>query len=68
MANAVACLKAGADAVKLEGGARVRDLIKRMTEAGIPVLAHVGMTPQSMTAHNNSDNDDWMILFMLLPP
>lgn len=51
MANAVACLKAGADAVKLEGGARVCGLIKRMTEAGIPVLAHVGMTPQSVNAY-----------------
>ena len=51
MANAVACLKAGADAVKLEGGARVCGLIKRLTEAGIPVLAHVGMTPQSVNAY-----------------
>ena len=51
MTNAVACLKAGADAVKLEGGARVCGLIRRMTEAGIPVLAHVGMTPQSVNAY-----------------
>ena len=51
MSNAVACLKAGADAVKLEGGARVCGLIRRMTEAGIPVLAHVGMTPQSVNAY-----------------
>ena len=51
MANAVAILKAGADCVKLEGGARVCGLIKRMTEAGIPVLAHVGMTPQSVNAY-----------------
>ena len=51
MANAVACLKAGADAVKLEGGARVAGLIRRMSEAGIPVLAHVGMTPQSVHAY-----------------
>ena len=51
MANAVACLKAGADAVKLEGGARVSGLIRRMSEAGIPVLAHVGMTPQSVNAY-----------------
>lgn len=51
MANAVACLKAGADAVKLEGGARVCGLIRRMTEAGIPVLAHVGMTPQSVNGY-----------------
>ena len=51
MANAVACLKAGADGVKLEGGARVCGLIRRMTEAGIPVLAHVGMMPQSVNAY-----------------
>ena len=51
MANAVACLKVGADAIKLEGGARVCGLIRRMTEAGIPVLAHVGMTPQSVNAY-----------------
>jgi len=51
MANAVACLQAGADAVKLEGGTRVCGLIRRMTEAGIPVLAHVGMTPQSVNAY-----------------
>ena len=51
MKNAVACIKAGADAIKLEGGARVCGLIRRMTEAGIPVLAHVGMTPQSVNAY-----------------
>jgi 3-methyl-2-oxobutanoate hydroxymethyltransferase len=51
MANAVACLKAGADAVKLEGGASVCGLIGRMTAAGIPVLAHVGMMPQSVNAY-----------------
>ena len=51
MANAVACLTAGADAIKLEGGARVAGLVRRMTEAGIPVLAHVGMTPQSVNAY-----------------
>ena len=51
MKNAVDCLKAGADGVKLEGGAHVCGLIRRMTEAGIPVLAHVGMTPQSVNAY-----------------
>jgi 3-methyl-2-oxobutanoate hydroxymethyltransferase len=51
MANAVACLKAGADAVKLEGGATVCGLIRRMTDSGIPVLAHVGMMPQSVNAY-----------------
>lgn len=51
MANAVKCLQAGADAVKFEGGASVAGLIRRMTDAGIPVLAHVGMTPQSVNAY-----------------
>jgi len=51
MQNAVLLLKAGADCVKLEGGVRVAKLIKRMTEAGIPVLAHVGMTPQSVNEY-----------------
>ena len=51
MENAVRIIKAGADAVKLEGGARVCGLIRRMTEAGIPVLAHVGMTPQSVNSY-----------------
>ena len=51
MRNAVAILKAGADAVKLEGGASVAKLIRRLTAAGIPVLAHVGMTPQSVNAY-----------------
>ena len=51
VANAVAILKAGADAVKLEGGASVCGLIRRLAAAGIPVLAHVGMTPQSVNAY-----------------
>lgn len=40
----------GADAVKLEGGHRVCPQIRAMVEAGIPVCAHVGMTPQSVNA------------------
>ena len=51
MRNAIAVIKAGADAVKLEGGATVAGLIKRLTSAGIPVLAHVGMTPQSVNSY-----------------
>lgn len=49
--NAVALVKAGADAVKLEGGSSVCGLIRRLTAAGVPVLAHVGMTPQSVNAY-----------------
>ena len=51
MRNAVELIKSGADAIKLEGGARVCHLIKRMTDAGIPVIAHVGMTPQSVNSY-----------------
>ncbi len=51
MSNAVKCIQSGADAVKLEGGVRVESLIRRMTSAGIPVLAHVGMTPQSVNEY-----------------
>jgi 3-methyl-2-oxobutanoate hydroxymethyltransferase len=37
----------GADAVKLEGGARMAGAISAITDAGIPVLGHIGLTPQS---------------------
>ena len=40
----------GCNAVKLEGGAAVKDQIKAITDAGIPVVAHIGMTPQSVNA------------------
>ena len=42
--------EAGANAVKLEGGASVCDRIRAITACGIPVCAHVGMTPQSCNA------------------
>jgi 3-methyl-2-oxobutanoate hydroxymethyltransferase len=38
----------GASAVKLEGGSNIVDAISRMTEAGIPVMGHLGLTPQSI--------------------
>ena len=40
----------GGNAVKLEGGAAVTEQIKAITDAGIPVVAHIGMTPQSVNA------------------
>lgn len=40
--------EAGAHAVKLEGGHRIAALVRRLTEAGIPVMGHLGMTPQSV--------------------
>ncbi|MCL2580018.1 MAG: 3-methyl-2-oxobutanoate hydroxymethyltransferase [Oscillospiraceae bacterium] len=42
--------EAGANAVKLEGGQSVCPQIKAIVEAGIPVMAHLGMTPQSVNA------------------
>ncbi len=38
----------GAHAVKLEGGAEIRESVERILSAGIPVLGHLGLTPQSI--------------------
>jgi 3-methyl-2-oxobutanoate hydroxymethyltransferase len=49
--NAMRFVKdAGAEAVKVEGGERRLELIVRLTEAEIPVMGHVGLTPQSLNA------------------
>ncbi|HEU5014518.1 MAG TPA: 3-methyl-2-oxobutanoate hydroxymethyltransferase [Roseiflexaceae bacterium] len=40
--------EAGAQAVKLEGGAAVAPIVRRLVDLGIPVVAHIGFTPQSV--------------------
>jgi 3-methyl-2-oxobutanoate hydroxymethyltransferase len=46
--SATKFLKAGAHAVKIEGGGRISETVKVMVEAGIPVMGHIGLTPQSV--------------------
>lgn len=49
MYNAARFLKeTGCTAVKLEGGSEVCELVQKLTQAGIPVVAHIGLTPQSV--------------------
>ena len=55
--------EAGAQAVKLEGGREMADTVRAITRAGIPVVAHIGLTPQSIHAmgtyrmHGKSDGE-----------
>ncbi len=48
--NAGKLMKLGADCVKMEGGLGIMDKIKAVTEIGIPVMAHIGLTPQTAAA------------------
>ena len=49
VANAVRFVKAGADAVKLEGAGPMVPRVRAIVGAGIPVMGHLGLTPQSAT-------------------
>ncbi|MDH5640398.1 MAG: 3-methyl-2-oxobutanoate hydroxymethyltransferase [Nitrospira sp.] len=49
--NAGRFLQAGAHAVKLEGGAAMAERIEAMSTVGIPVIGHLGMTPQSVNQY-----------------
>jgi 3-methyl-2-oxobutanoate hydroxymethyltransferase len=42
------CAEGGAESVKLEGGAEYAEVVSRITRAGVPVMGHIGLTPQSV--------------------
>ena len=48
LGNAARLMRSGAHMVKLEGGREVADIVRALTEHGIPVCAHLGLTPQSV--------------------
>ncbi len=49
LSNAIRIMKeTGADCLKLEGGSEIRESIERILTAGIPVMGHLGLTPQSI--------------------
>src|SRR5215213_10226879 len=48
--NAATLVRAGAQSVKLEGGRKRRSMIEAIVDAEIPVMGHIGLTPQSTLA------------------
>ncbi len=50
VANAGALIRSGADSVKLEGGRVRREVVRAILDAEIPVMGHLGLTPQSVMA------------------
>lgn len=40
--------ESGAHAVKLEGGSEIEESVRRILSAGVPVMGHLGLTPQSI--------------------
>lgn len=48
LGNAARLMRAGAQMMKLEGGREVADIVRALTDHGIPVCAHLGLTPQSV--------------------
>ncbi|HEY6405489.1 MAG TPA: 3-methyl-2-oxobutanoate hydroxymethyltransferase [Nitrososphaeraceae archaeon] len=52
--NSVLFIKAGCNAVKIEGGTAVVPLIRSIVAAGIPVMGHIGFTPQTASLWNNN--------------
>src|ERR1700680_5114596 len=63
--NAARVLKeTGCGAIKLEGGVRMADTIAFLVERGVPVMAHVGLTPQAINTIGSfraqgRDEEDW---------
>ena len=50
--NAVKIMKeSGVDAVKLQGGREIFDIIKAVADAGVPVMSHVGLVPHHVHKH-----------------
>ncbi|MCK4859869.1 MAG: 3-methyl-2-oxobutanoate hydroxymethyltransferase [Candidatus Omnitrophica bacterium] len=47
--NATRFMKAGCDAIKMEGGIEIRDIVEEITNRGIPVMGHLGLTPQKLS-------------------